>query len=212
MKRISFLAALLLLLTITACKKDKPDPDTTPAETLTGKDYFFKLKVGNYWVYKTENHDDPNVPPYTRYDTVRVVSDSVINGNHTYYITSACLGVRTGDYTDSAAVIIDSYDNPFKYLPHQGDTINIDDNTYVSTITYTGKRDTVLSTNAGSFHCFEDLIDGYYMNQPPPPPTTNPRTLYTYYGKNIGLVKYVYWYAFSPATFTSELYSYHIEP
>jgi hypothetical protein len=114
---------------------------------------------------------------------------------------------------DSAG-IISYYPNGviYTYYPNSNDTIIDTESPQMRYTSYTGSRDTIISTEAGSFNCTESISEIYYKQTPPTTSSPNPRKSYIYYGKNIGFVKYVYWYALNPNDFNCQLYSYHIEP
>ena len=55
MKKIMLLPVLALLC-LQACKKDETkDQAPEPQAVAKPADYFFPMKVGNYWVYETTN-------------------------------------------------------------------------------------------------------------------------------------------------------------
>ncbi len=67
-----------------ACKKDEPNPNPTPQESVLD---YFPLTVGNYWIYEISSCDSTWTDcDYTRTDSNYVSKDSMIRGNLYYKI------------------------------------------------------------------------------------------------------------------------------
>src|SRR5688572_4085394 len=182
---------ILSVLLLSNCKKEKDPPADEPAATAS--QYFLPLKTGNYWVYKkdSENGTYPNYTITTRYDTVKVVRDTVI-GQRTYFeITGGVMqGIGNGLYADSSGWIIREGNHLFELSTAANDTVAQDTMGAILYVVYkTGNTDTAITVPAGTFPCSEMIWDIYYLYETPPAPHTNPRQLFMYFSKNIGLVK-----------------------
>ena len=85
MKRIIFLI-LILAIGFSSCKKDDPNPDPIPTETVLE---YFPLNVGNYWVYETSSCDSTWTDCHiTKTDTVRITKDTLISNKKYFKIES----------------------------------------------------------------------------------------------------------------------------
>ena len=206
MKKL-LLLPLLALLCMQACKKD--DADNEPQ--ASSADYFFPLKVGNYWVYETLNTQNNS----TTINTISILGDTVVNGRTFYRFNSispiSIMGVL-GEYllADSSGYIIDP--TGFVYMANNGamDTIEITSGSAYDMVTRTGNRDSVVNVPAGSFYTLETVADVYYKSITSPT-GINPRSMHSYAAKNIGNVKSTYFYYASVDAYVITLKSYHLE-
>lgn len=191
-----------------ACKKDDP-ADNEPQ--VTSADYFFPLKVGNYWVYETLNTQDNS----TTLDTIRILNDTVVNGK-TFFrfnsLTPLIFGISS-EYllADSSGYIIDP--TGFVYMANSGamDTLDVTSGSTYDIVIRTGNRDTLVSVPAGSFQALETVSDIHYKGMASPTGTT-PRSMYSYAAKHVGCIKSTYFYLSSADGFVITLKSYHLEP
>lgn len=190
-----------------ACKKDDPDEP----QGATSADYFFPLKVGNYWVYETLNTQDNS----TTLDTIRILNDTVVNGKTFYRFNSLSpliFGISS-EYllADSNGYIIDP--TGFVYMANNGamDTLDVTSGNVYDVVIRTGNRDTVVSVPAGSFNTLETVSDIHYKSMASPT-GTNPRSMHNYAAKNVGCIKASYFYLSSADNFVITLKSYHLEP
>ncbi len=203
------IAALLLLLQ--ACQKDKQNP--LPA-SATAADYL-PLKTGSYWAYKVTT-DYGNTPGTTvTHDTMRVIGDTLINGITYYQLKTSnqqmipnqsLLGSNNG-------LVVYANGNRFPLSLTANDTTAAytADDGFDYRVYRTGNLDTAITVPAGGFQVVESVMDFYYLQGSPPAGTTNPRPVYSYYAKNVGLVKCVGWYASGSGLMVSELEGYHIQ-
>ncbi len=201
----SFAYAFLLTFAW-SCKKEKqPDVVHTPSE------YFLPLKTGNFWIYRRDT-DDPNFLNPVSYDTIRVLSDTLINGLR-YYEVKGGSGAFIQDnwYADSAGLIITSEHNPYLLTIQSNDTILKDtvSNSFYR-VAYSGNLDTAIMVPAGKFTSTEMVLDLYYLFGPPPGNNANPRQQFQYFSKGVGLVKCKGFYAFQSSNFISVLESYNV--
>lgn len=210
--KLLLILPLLFILVLSNCSKEKKN-NTTPG---TPAEYFLPMKTGNFWVYRTqiENGTYPNYTVNTVYDTVKVRRDTVIGGR-TYYeiIQGGLIGLGSGLYADSAGWIIHYTDGLFPLSTAANDTITQDTIGGILYLVYkTGAADTSVMVPSGNYNCTEMIGDAYYLNGPPPAPHTNPRQLFSYYSRGIGVVKSLTWYASASGNITSELHTYYIQP
>ena len=76
------LIIIAFLIVFQACKKDEPDPNPAPQESVLD---YFPLTVGNYWIYEFSRCDSTWTEcNYSRTDSNYVSKDTMING-HMYY-------------------------------------------------------------------------------------------------------------------------------
>lgn len=78
------LIVILSFVVLQACKKDEPDPDPVPQESVLD---YFPLTVGNYWIYEVSHCDSTWTEcNYSRTDSNYVSKDTMIRGNMYYKI------------------------------------------------------------------------------------------------------------------------------
>ncbi len=196
-----------------SCNKDNPTPpQQAPA------DFFFPMKVGNFWVYKvtTQNGPHPNYTIDISFDTLRITDDTVI-GSVTYYqFRSLSRQGLANDWWlgDSSGTILFSNGDRFPLSDIADDTISsyLTDNGFDHRVYKSGVLDTLITVPAGTYHCLESVLDFYYLTTSPPLPNSNPRQTLSYFCKNIGLVKTKNWYSSESGDVISELESYFIQP
>ena len=206
------LTIILVGILFSACRENDPQP--TP-QLASAKDYFFPLKVGNYWVYRTEAEtgDYPSYAIDTSYDTLRVISDTVIN-SITYYQLIGSLTTLTNFYGDSAGYIV--YREGILFELDTVPNAILRQDTTDAGLFYreykTGSIDTTITVPVGSFSCIETELNANYLLGNPPTPNPNPRPAFWYYTENIGLVKSITWYVNASGKITSELVDYQLIP
>ena len=208
MKKLMLLP-LLALLCLQACKKDEPAEEQP--EAAKPSDYFFPMKVGNYWVYESINSDGTNY----RQDTLHIDGDSILNGRTYYhfqhqlvpYVISA-----KGWYADSSGYILS--------LEGGGPGVDITVEDTLSRLTpngfdiieRVGNRDTAFTVTAGTFESIEVITDAYYLNEPVTGGGTNPRQAFAYHAKGVGTILNRYFFISQTTTTTTQLKSYNLEP
>lgn len=212
MKRL-LLLPLLALLCMQACKKDEPAGDQPkPEEAAKPVDYFFPMKVGNYWVYETVN----SIGGGSIIDTIKVIGDIVINGK-TFYRFNKLIPVmqlygNSHLITDSSGYLVDTVGGIYEVNDGTRDSIGGEDYISVQTVIKTGNRDTLITISLGSFSSLETITDVYYESGIAPGSNPNPRPMYEYWAKNVGLVKRTLFYSGNPHHQIITLKSYHLEP
>jgi hypothetical protein len=197
------------ILFAAGCKKKAP----APQPPFVASQYDYRLAVGNYWVY--QRIDTSSGTPFSSIDSLNVLSDTVLRGIPSYYLTDAPFeGISQGYYGDSAGVILSmAYDNAFVLSNRPNDTLSVSTN-IVTTVQRIGKVDTIINVPAGAFSCVQVITDIYF----PPgftvtPPATNPTHKYCYYCKNVGLICGTTFFERSPQdVITMQLTAYHINP
>jgi hypothetical protein len=214
MKRIPLILLCLILLA-SACKKK----EVNPVATFYATQYFFPLATGNYWVYQRVA---PGSPQYIQTDSVRVVSDTTINGITYYQVTGGYFeGIDDSYYRDSAGYVIE-YSNPgtaqmsswiYKLTNHRNDTLLAANENIVELIKQTGNPDTTINVIAGSFSSLQVISSTYYIAPfAPPAGVSNPRLSYLYFSKDIGVIFATDFFPSSPDIITCQLISYHTAP
>lgn len=197
---------------LSACEQNNPQ---LHQQIASAKDYFFPLKVGNYWVYRTEAETGvyPNYTLDTFYDTLRIVSDTLIN-SITYYQLTGSLTTLANFYGDSAGYIVYREGILFELdtVPNAILRQDTTDAGFFYRVYRTGSIDTNITVPVGSFICIETILDAHYLVGNPPSPNANPRSAFWYYAENVGLVKSITWYAAASGKITSELVDYHLIP
>lgn len=115
---------LLVIITLISCKKnDDADPNTPQVQDPITNDYF-PMNIGNYWVYEFQTKDPSgNIVGNTSYDTLKIVSDTVI-ANETYYVltTNKPYINSRKTFRDSSGYIIDE-NGTIKLLPSANEAI-----------------------------------------------------------------------------------------
>ena len=206
------LAAPLLILFLSNCSKEKKDA----VAQRTASEYFMPMKTGNYWVYKRTGQGGiyPNYTETVTYDSVKVKGDTVINGRTYFEIYGGLfLGVENGLYADSSGWIIRYGNGLFPLSVVANDTVaqgSLGNSLYV--VYKTGSTDTSITVPAGTFPCTEMIWDAYYLLESPPASNPNPRPVFTYFSRNVGITKSQTWYYSGSGTTTMELHSYYIQP
>jgi hypothetical protein len=212
MKKL-LLLPVLAVLCLQACKKDEPkDNEPEPQAVAKPADYYYSLKVGNYWVYETTDHTGAVI----RNDTIHIDADSLV-GDRRYYRLVNSLGSSftpvPGWVADSAGYIVNIYGGNGMGIDFTvKDTLSVSAVSGFDIIEHVTNRDTTITTPAGNFECVEIVTDFYYLNGTPPNGEPNPRRAYAYRGKGMGVIKNVYFYVSSPNTLTLQLVSYHLVP
>lgn len=149
-------AGIFLLLSLLACEKKT---ETTTPEV---KSDYFPLSTGNYWVYNTYCIDSfGNDSLYTENDTVRIIGDTIINGN-SYKVFRANKDdlfayFANRFYRDSSGYIVDNYGRTIFSSDDLKDTLYVRhdaDYGYADSLSYYGimeKYQGQVQTSAGSF-------------------------------------------------------------
>jgi hypothetical protein len=205
---MKFTCAIMLALVLfaTGCKK-KTIPPVVPPVAFTTDQYFFPLKIGNYWAYQKVDTGQNR----TYVDTIRIVSDTIIN-SITYYsiMGGVSEGVTDGYYGDSAGNIIgwpSGY--PFALSNKTNDTLGYFVLPGDTSIERTGNIDTLMNVTAGVFNnSIQVITDEYYTGGFP-----RPGENYLYFSKGVGVTYGKIFYQFQPTNIlTMQLVGYHISP
>ena len=181
--------------------------------------YFPPLATGNFWVYQVV---EPGSPHVTQIDTVRVASDTTINGITYYMVTGGYFaGINDSYYRDSAGCVVE-YSNPgttqmsswiYKLTNHRNDTLNAVNENILEVITQTGNPDTTINVTAGTFTALQVIKStSYIAPYAPPAGVSSPRFSYLYFSKGAGITFATTFFSESPDIITSQLISYHIAP
>lgn len=210
MKKALFVFAVVAL--IASCKKDKSIPydnDTPPPQNTN----FTPMTIGSYWVYEYSSTDTNNITTINGTDTVRVVQDSIINGN-TYrmfkgnlsYACSTCYFFRR----DSSGYLVNQNGRIMFSATNFTDTLYIDTTQpLLYTANYKMIADTSITVPAGTFSTYDYRGHVYITN---PNPIPNPRITGNFYANSIGIVKSRYVFVGGTDYLEAKLLSYYIAP
>ncbi len=207
MKRYFFL--FILAAAFSSCKKDIDEdcPEPTPTPVTTASNYF-KLQVGNYWVYDQYTIDTNNVETLSGHDSAYVWGDTVINGN-TYY--KFFDHYATWLVRDSAGFIIDN--TGYVYFTNAIFNMPVSFDFYGSNIGYsesmTLSQQVFVTVPAGTFTSYDwqtevTLVDPAY-------PWAPVRYAHDYYAAGVGKVKDAYLFIGSPHRYERRLNHYHVQ-
>lgn len=173
------------------------------------------LKAGNYWVYELIYVDSFGVEFEHRneYDTLRIIKDSVVNGN-TYYYCSAPFRLSFPELVrDSMGILVSLYGGIYFKESRQLDTFanhNLD--TLYSFSEYVDPGPFMIETHAGTFNC---VRMGRYFYQFHPlfgHMHEEKRHNKSYFARDIGMISNEYSFATSEIKWRFKLYDYHLEP
>jgi hypothetical protein len=208
---------LLLLLPaialIASCKKDKNDdnctcPSPSPTVVTSANDYF-KLAVGNYWVYDNVKIDTLGVETViSSTDSAYVSGTTVVHGN-TYYnlfdfYYTILLRDSSGYMIDTNSVIhftTQVFDVPVAFSYIAG---NIG---YTESMTV--RNPVSVTVPAGTFTAYDWKITLHNMD--PNYQWAFTRYSHDYYSAGIGKVKQEYFYYSQPDHYERRLTRYHVQ-
>jgi hypothetical protein len=177
-----FISALIVLCAFSACKKDKVEPvenvnceekesDSIPIGEEK-ENMFFPLSIGSYWVYEFHTHNqDGTISNINQIDTVKVLGDSIINGENYATFKSNFPGNNVlsfyrnhnGDIIAKNGYLICPFDSTLipAYNNHYGKIGN--DTTYHYWEEFSGYES--VATQFGNFDCIRKSINhNYYPN------------------------------------------------
>jgi hypothetical protein len=85
MSKIIFIAFLIGLMSMLACKKDQKTSQNPSTNPILVADYF-PMAIGNYWVY--ENHVNTNgaVEVINENDSIVIIGDTLINDKNYLFL------------------------------------------------------------------------------------------------------------------------------
>ena len=193
---VCFLSVLFLLLLNNCNENISPAP--------TGTDVIMPLAVGNYWIGQSNSYSVTDIfkkPVSSSFDTLKILSDTTINGLQWYKLNEGiCLrntgnSLNTHPYADHPLLFFGT-----KFPASVGDTFNTEkiycivgtcDYGFILDSGYSYykvvKTDTVISVPKGQFHCYE--IRKYSVTTSDPTPKISCPIYYL--SVNVGLVKLI---------------------
>lgn len=186
MKRLFVLVFAVLSFLTFSCKKSSND--TAP---VTQADYY-KLKVGNYWIYQGYQIDSNGVAtPENLWDSAHIEKDTIIRGNKYYKLweKDVTMGMQFQFYLrDSAGYLVDHLGRRSCSVDHFKDTLYVDTANKKLCIGYTQMtgKDSLVTVPGGSFPSITSR-----MKVVPTQPTDPHPIRYSYgvYGKSVGMIK-----------------------
>jgi hypothetical protein len=193
-----------LILLVTGCKKKTLTP-VVPTVAFTTDQYFPPLKLGNYWAYQRVDTAANQI--YA--DTIRVLSDTVINSVTYYYLAGGVFeNLPDGYFADSVGTIIAYPTYHYNLVNKANDTLNYYTQSIDTFVQHTGNVDTLVSVAAGVFNSIQVITDIYYPNE-----TVRPAHKYLYFGKGVGVIYATTFFENNSSDIiTSQLVGYHITP
>lgn len=213
----NLILCLMAFAFLGACKKDS-DETTTPSTPTTPTDYY-KLQVGNYWVYERWKVDTNGIAyNLGTIDSAYVKADTVINGN-TYFDYRYSLTVNTPSWIRDSAEILVNVNGEILATNQLNSgvfkisyiTINLD--TIADVDHFMTSTQVSVTVPAGSFQCIQ--YNGEHTFRPPFDVTINsgpnPKTNQEEYADGIGKIKYSYYYASMPDRLENRLLRYNVQ-
>lgn len=222
MKQLTFFTILSLFsLFVFSCKKDTSAPVTNPS----GNSFAIPHTIGSYWIYHWTKVDSlGNETPYPGVDTVTVVGDSVVNGNHYIVYAGTQMGGSQPNWLerDSSGYIV----RPggmivYSYL-NTGIALRTSSDSYYDEVYKMGSPTTVTST-LGTFTVvdLQEILTRSSGSTLPCPTGVNAcgdesYTMHTYFASGVGRIRsmasYYAWFINQCSYLRSDLVEYHIAP
>lgn len=153
---------ILIVISLTACNNNS----TQPTKPVVKQDYIMPLAVGNIWVMSIKELRPDSTIYRSSIDTIRILSDTIINGIKWYIPIWSGLYLRNNEwglntYESESGIEAKSYKYPaeinFSWIT---DTLTWGSNNYpftYDTLIY-GYRidriDTLVTVPAGTFNCY----------------------------------------------------------
>lgn len=206
----SFILVMAILSVLTfSCKKTSNE-----TQSATTSDYY-KLKVGNYWIYQAYMLDSNGVATaQNSFDSAHIEKDTIIRGNTYYKLWENRLVLGTTQYPiyirDSSGFLVTSSGSRMCSETDFTDTLGIDTNEvtlFKGYVKMTGK-DSLVTVPAGTFQSITYRMKAVLTNPSTPHPI---RYIYDIYGKNAGRIKSHNFYFASYQQIESRLVRYKVQ-
>ena len=204
---------LFISVFIFSCRKDKAIPegiDNGGTVTQVGPDYV--TTVGSFWVYDIYKVDSSgNETFFSGNDTVRIIKDSIINGNQYAVYKGHYEGSSNQVFLrrDSFGYFVDEKGEIFCSFSNFTDTFYTYSNPPYSYIIFKmAHKDSIISAPVGTFTASKFEISQYFN---PNSWADYPLRIGTYYSKGNGVVKHRT-HAPPSGYMDSKLVSYYIAP
>lgn len=207
MKLHYFYFALLILIFVSSCKKQK-DVTIDKTNTLGGKT-FTPMTVGSYWIYDVSIIDSLNIT-FIMFDSTYIESDTMLNGEIYYVFKSSSSPIYVQFLRDSAKYLVDEKGQKFFHPVNINDTLykNVLTNYNNDTINFTYR---IIRIPPGPTHCIAGVFNTLDAESTRYIPFLNIKTKSHYfYTPDIGLVLRQDFPIFGKTT-TYNLVRYHIE-
>jgi len=200
------------IIVFAGCKKEiavETLPPITVTQTSKVTDYY-PLTVGSYWIYHVYEIDTNLIDHYWTTDTIRIVSDTLLDEKKYYYFKGNYFGGPFSDFiTDSLDYIIYSDGTIILSNSNFTDTLRVRVIPGISTSYYKMfDHGRIVSVPAGTFPIIDREQISYYDN--PNYPYGNPRTATRNYAKGVGMIKDRNYMDGSPKWLERRLVQYHI--
>lgn len=159
---IPFLFCFLVIM-ITSCKKDNPVDSSTSVKQI------WPLKTGDTWAFHTIEYDTTGAVAQSGSLALVVTTDTIVGGETWYQISGFGTGGPTFSTNESDGLWIMAVSSTgllpqpfFKYPVSAGDSWM-----FGGDPVFLQSADTLITVQAGSFHCYEYQLatsDYYYVS------------------------------------------------
>jgi hypothetical protein len=209
MKKILFLLQALVALSLLSCSKSNHNNPPSNED-------FMALRVGNYWIYQNYDIDSNGVAtPTDDWDSAYISKDTLVNGKTYYKMFRKSVLIAPYQLVeflrDSSGYMVDLQGKIMMSEDNFTDTLTTDTTDAFLYIGYLAMvaKDSVISVPAGDFTTRTARFSVVPSNPNDPHPV---RYLYDVYAKNIGRIKYHWFFYNGNNHFESRLVRYHTEP
>jgi hypothetical protein len=218
MSKIIFIAFLIGLMSMLACKKDQKTSQNPSTNPILVADYF-PMAIGNYWVY--ENHVNTNgaVEVINENDSIVIIGDTLINDKNYFIFESYKQPYNSPSlyfYRDSSNYIVDqngsiifTTENAGQVIFEEIDRIDADTVTYQSN--YVDLRVNNVLLPAGNFEAISLVSDFIVLPHSDIADSLKFRHFESYFIDGIGRASNFLFFASGHKTYDKKLLRYHIE-
>ena len=175
--RLTFFCSLICFY-ISGCKSPTSPTVINPS--------IIPLAVGNQWVMQTSYFDTLGNLSSTSQDTIKVIGDTIIQGQKYYVMLNLYALTYMSDRNDGIYVLdVNDYQSSMflKYPAVRNDSYSLESTNYSIAST-----DTMISVPKGNFHCYQYSLSASGINIP----------VYDYYSPGIGYVQQEFAYLNKP--------------
>lgn len=215
MKLLTALCLISFILFLFSCKKESTGPQDqtdTIADVVNAKMYM-PLHVGNYWIYEYYYKDaSGNYVSNGSIDSVFISTDTIIH-NDTFFVFQETSPYLDQYYSlrDSLSYLVDPGGKKLFSAENFEDTLMTQEIEAFHIAYKMNDKDSLISIPIGTFSTYN--YKGYVYDLSV---SASPKFNYTFYAKNIGIIKRASFYAstFSlpePTYIEQRLIRYHVE-
>jgi hypothetical protein len=166
MKNHVYLLLIILMVFVWSCKKDSLLPETHQDDSSA-----FVSTIGAYWIYEIVQIDYDGTETLSSVkDTIRIIGDTMINGNTYAILYGTLMGGNPGSvfHRDSAGYVVNNHGAIVYSFNHFGDTLHSTSDFAFDYHTYMiNELATEFTVPAGSFVNVLRQTDMYKSNGEP---------------------------------------------